>query len=105
MAVMASFSHKVYAALRKVPAGKVTPSRDLAHAGGSSASRAVGQAMRTNPFAPVVPCHRVVKSTGEIGGFSGSPKLSSKKVAMLRAEGIVIKDGKVLNFERVRYRF
>lgn len=102
---MASFSHQVYAALREVPAGKVTTYRDLAHAVGSTAYRAVGQAMRANPFAPVVPCHRVVKSTGEIGGFSGSPAMSSKKVAMLRAEGILVRDGRVQNFERVRHRF
>lgn len=54
-----------------VPAGKVTTYGELARALGSS-SRAVGQALRRNPFAPEVPCHRIVRASLDIGGYSGS---------------------------------
>ena len=59
-----------------------------------SAARAVGQAMRGNPFAPVVPCHRVVASDRRLGGFGGATDPESKKlqqkVQMLKDEGVRI---------------
>jgi O6-methylguanine-DNA--protein-cysteine methyltransferase len=50
-----------------------------------------------NPFAPMVPCHRVVKSDGSIGGFSGETygKPIKRKVAMLRKEGVEIEENKI----------
>ena len=53
--------------------------------------------MNKNPYAPKVPCHRVVKSDGQIGGYASGTK---RKEAILRKEGIRIKNGKVLNLER-----
>ena len=72
------FQEKIYAALRKVPAGKVITYAGLGKLVGSKAFRAVGMAMRCNPYAPVVPCHRVVCSDGSLGGFKG--KTSGKEI-------------------------
>ena len=102
-----SFCNKIYSLLKKVPKGKVTTYKALAEALGTKAYRAVGQAMRCNPYAPIVPCHRVVKSDGSIGGFSGSIKPNSKevkkKIRMLRREGVEIKMNKIIDFEKVLY--
>ncbi|MDP3766208.1 MAG: MGMT family protein [Nanoarchaeota archaeon] len=93
------FNQKIYSLLKKVPKGKVTTYKALAEAAGTKAYRAVGQAMKCNPYAPVVPCHRVVSSDGSIGGFQGSknPKGNEvkKKIRLLRKEGVGIKNNKV----------
>ena len=81
------FYEKCYTLLKKVPKGKVTTYQELAHALKTKAYRAVGNAMRRNPYAPLVPCHRVVKSNGGVGGFASGTK---KKIEMLKKEGIVI---------------
>ena len=98
-----TFNEKIYALLKKVPKGKVTTYKALAEALGTKAYRAVGQAMRCNPYAPKVPCHRVVKSDGSIGGFGGTKELSSpelsKKMKLLRKEGVFIKGNKIVNFQ------
>ena len=65
------FQERVYSALRKVPRGRVTTYKELGHALKSTAYRAIGQALRCNPYAPEVPCHRVVASDGTLGGFKG----------------------------------
>ena len=64
------FSDKIYTLLKKVPIGKVTTYKELAHATGCDAYRAVGQVLKKNPDAPNIPCHRVV-GKNNIGGFSG----------------------------------
>lgn len=92
-----TFAKKVYEQLRKVPKGKVTTYKILAAALGTRAYRAVGSALKNNPYAPEVPCHRVVKSDGKVGGFMG--KLTgeevAKKIVMLRNEGVEIVGGKI----------
>jgi len=95
------FNEKCYEKLKQVPKGKVTTYKHLAEALGSKAYRAVGNVMNKNPYAPKVPCHRVLKSTGEIGGFAHGPK---KKITMLKSEGIEIKDGKV-DLNKFLYKF
>ena len=99
-----SFNEKVYALLRKVPKGKVTTYKALAEKLGTKAYRAVGQAMRCNPYAPMVPCHRVVSSDGSIGGFMGNKNSDSreinKKIRMLKKEGIQVKNNKIINFDK-----
>ena len=104
-----SFSEKIYSILKKVPKGRVTTYKALAEAAGTKAYRAVGQAMRCNPYAPAVPCHRVVASDGNIGGFMGTKEKDSKeikkKIRMLTEEGIKIKNNKVVDFEKVLYKF
>lgn len=95
------FQQKLYAKLREVPPGKVTTYQDLAHAIGSKAYRAVGTAMSKNPFAPDVPCHRVVKTNGEIGQFAQG---SAQKVALLLAEGVVVSNDKI-DLAKFRHNF
>lgn len=102
MAINKNFHERCYAALRRVPAGKVTTYADLARHLGSKGYRAVGNAMNRNPYAPEVPCHRVVRSGGEIGGFARG---SRAKIKMLRDEGIEIEGGRVCNLEKHRFNF
>lgn len=97
-----SFYEKCYSVLRKVPKGKITTYRDIAHALHSKAYRAVGTAMNKNPYAPKVPCHRVVNSNGKVGGFFSG---THKKVAMLKKEAIKISNGKIVDFEKKLYKF
>jgi len=102
-----AFADKVYTLCKKVPKGKVTTYKELAKALGTKAYRAVGQAMRHNPYAPIVPCHRVVASDGTMGGFGGQthgPNIRSK-IRMLEKEGVRVIGGKIHNFERILHRF
>ena len=96
-----SFNQRCYKILRKVPKGKVTTYREIAHALKSKAYRAVGNAMNKNPQAPKVACHRVIKSNGEIGGFANGTK---KKILMLKREGIKIEKGKI-DLKKYLYKF
>ena len=85
------FENRVYEALRTIPRGKVTTYGLLARHLGCGSPRAVGQALRRNPFAPATPCHRVVGGDLRIGGFHGSadgPPIREKR-RLLRAEGVV----------------
>ena len=92
-----SFANRVYALCKRIPKGKVTTYGDIARALGISSPRAVGQALRCNPSAPLVPCHRVISSNGTIGGFRGKRegKVVTEKIALLRQEGISIVDNKI----------
>src|SRR3989344_5792651 len=98
---MNNFNESVYSMLRKVPKGKVTTYKALAEKLGTKAYRAVGQAMRCNPYAPEVPCHRVVASDGTIGGFSGKWDPNSKevkrKILLLRKEGVKVKNNRIVD--------
>ncbi|KAK5997342.1 Methylated-DNA--protein-cysteine methyltransferase [Cladobotryum mycophilum] len=96
------FEKRVWTALCQIPRGRVTTYGLLsAHLGTSP--RAVGNALRRNPFAPEVPCHRVVATGGALGGFKGAwPKdgegiTITEKKKLLRGEGVKLNDkGKVL---------
>lgn len=96
-----NFNEHCYALLKKVPKGKVVTYKSLAKAMNSKAYRAVGNAMNKNPYAPKVPCHRVVKTDGSIGGFASGPK---KKIAMLKHEGVEVVNGKV-DLKKYGYKF
>ena len=96
--VKKSFSEQCYEILRSVPSGKVTTYKAIAEALGRKSYRAVGNAMHRNPYAPEVPCHRVVASDGSIGGFASG---LTRKVAMLKNEGIRVANGCIVDFERV----
>ena len=61
-----------------------------------SSPRAVGQALKRNPYAPKVPCHRVIKSDGTLGGYNGEMN-SKKKIRLLKKEGVFFKDGKIVD--------
>ena len=104
-----TFSEKVYALCSRIPKGKVSTYKEIGKAIGSSGMvyRAVGVALKHNPRAPVVPCHRVVASDGKIGGFHGHTHglFITKKIALLKKEGVVIKKGKVVDFAKRLHRF
>lgn len=65
------FQRKVYLELLKVPRGETISYGELAKRIGCRSAQAVGQALKKNPFAPDVPCHRVIAKDGSIGGFHG----------------------------------
>ena len=98
-----SFSEKIWNAIKKVPEGRVSTYREIAKAAGNpKAFRAAGNACNKNPFAPEVPCHRIVKSDAGLGGFAHGTK---KKKEMLEKEGIRIKNRKIEEFEKKIFRF
>ena len=104
---MLSFDERVWKLMAKIPRGKVTTYGLIARKLKTKAYRAVGNACRKNPYAPRVPCHRVVKSDGTIGGFSGktSGKTVQNKIEFLRKESVRVKNGKIVNFEKVLFKF
>jgi methylated-DNA-[protein]-cysteine S-methyltransferase len=74
------FVRRVYEELRAVPPGETVTYGELARrAGKPKAARAVGRAMATNPFAPFVPCHRVLASDGRLTGFSAPGGIEAKR--------------------------
>ena len=96
-------STKVYKKLLQVPRGKITTYGELAKAVGlKNGQRAVGTMMKKNPFPVIVPCHRVVKSDGKIGEYVYGVSVKSK---MLAEEGIKIKDGKIIDFDKEKFCF
>jgi len=87
-----TFNQKVWELTERIPAGRVATYGDLAERLGTSAFRAVGNALHRNPFAPRVPCHRVVGSNGALTGYAGG---LSKKKKLLESEGVAVVDGRV----------
>lgn len=85
---MSTFSDRVWIVLKTIPPGKVTTYQHLAAAAGNArASRAVGTILHHNPHLRIVPCHRVVKSTGQLGGYAAG---AAQKKLLLQQEGVNI---------------
>lgn len=81
------FYQKVWKACAAIPRGRTRTYGWVARAvGRPGAARAVGQALKANPFAPVVPCHRVVAAGGRLGGYSAPGGLKAKR-RLLEREG------------------
>lgn len=90
-----AFKSKVYSLTKQIPLGKVATYGQLAKLAGSpGAARAVGMCMKTNPNAPIVPCHRVVAADGSLTGYSAGEGISTKKQILLK-EGVRFKGNKV----------
>lgn len=91
-----SFQERVYKILKKVPKGKVTTYREIAKILRKKSYRAVGNALNKNPRPGTrknqVPCHRVIKSNGEVGGFATGKE---NKIKLLKKEGIKIEKEKI----------
>lgn len=88
---MTRFQKKVLMALCKVPKGETITYKELAkRAGYPDAYRAVGSVMRINPMAPTIPCHRVIKSNGSIGNYSGKGGVRAKR-RLLEDENIALR--------------
>ena len=81
------FQLKVWRFLQKIPRGKIKTYSEIAKAIGKPNSfRAVANAVAKNPFPPTIPCHRVVRANGTLGGYSGKGGLKTKK-KLLKKEG------------------
>lgn len=81
---ISEFYYLVYDFVKTIPKGKTATYKEVAVAiGHPKAYRAVGNALNKNPFAPIVPCHRVIKSNGEVGGFASG---TQKKIQLLSGE-------------------
>ncbi len=98
------FQEAVLNRVKQIPKGKVTSYGEIARVitGTVTAARAVGQAVARNQYPIIIPCHRVVRSSGDVGGYSLG---LAKKIGLLSAEGIEIINGKISNFERVLFLF
>lgn len=109
------FNENVWNLARKIPKGKVTTYKEIARKLHCMAYRAVGNALNKNPYGAwgwvggktcrrqvcLVPCHRVVRSDGSVGGFAHG---TMKKAGMLEKEGVGVKKGKI-ELKRHFYRF
>jgi len=96
------FQRAVLRAEQGVPRGRVTTYGALAaHVGRPGASRAVGNALASNPFPIIVPCHRAIRSDGRLGGFQGGPAM---KRALLRNEGVEVDNRDRVVRPRFHYR-
>ena len=86
---MTSFTQRVFAATKRIPRGRVSTYGVVAKAiGDPAAARAVGNALNKSPGMPSCPCHRVIRSNGEVGEFASGTKA---KVALLKKEGVVVR--------------
>ncbi|MBR9679129.1 MAG: MGMT family protein [Nanoarchaeota archaeon] len=91
---------QVYKIVEQVPEGKVITYKRIAEKLNCKCYQLIGQIMAKNPYAPKVPCHRVVKSNGEVGGFNG--KIENKeKIRLLEKEGVKIENGKIIDFKKI----
>jgi len=97
-----TFNEQCYELLMQIPKGKVVTYGDIAHALGTKAYQAVGNAMGANPNPIIVPCHRVVKGNGEVGNYALG---LDKKIELLHNEGVIIQENKVMDFKTVRFKF
>ena len=98
-----NLEQKIYKKLLEVPKGQITTYGELAKAVGlKNGQRVIGKIMNKNPYPVIVPCHRVVMSTGKVGGYAYGENIKTK---MLNDEGIQIKNGKILDLENRIYRF
>ena len=97
-----NFNQKCYELLSQIPQGKISTYKQIANMLNTKAYRAVGNAMAKNPNPIIVPCHRVIKSDGYIGGYALGVK---KKNRLLKNEGLVIKKGKIIDFKKHIHSF
>ena len=84
------FQKKVWRAISAIPKGETVTYKELAKKiGRPKAVRAVGNAVGANPCAPFIPCHRVIRSDGRLGGYSGRGGIKAKR-ALLAKEKVKI---------------
>lgn len=102
---LSHFQRIVYKAVLRIPRGKITTYKILARHLKCRSCRAIGQALRRNPFAPGVPCHRVIASGLGPGGFKGQRDgiAIEQKLKLLGNEGVQFKNGKVSNPKMIHH--
>ena len=99
---LTAFQKNVLEVTKKIPAGKVATYGLIAQIlGDINLSRAVGNALNKNPFPIIIPCHRVVKGDGHIGGFA---KGTEAKVKLLKKENILINDKNKIDLKKYLVR-
>lgn len=90
-----NYQHNLQQLLLKIPRGKVTTYREIAHAMNMKGYRFVGQLLNKNPHPEKYPCYKVVNADGKLGGFALG---QAEKIRRLKADGIAIEKGKVADF-------
>tara|TARA_B100000900_G_C20567416_1_gene711751 strand:+ start:1576 stop:1869 length:294 start_codon:yes stop_codon:yes gene_type:complete len=86
------FQLKVWEELKKIPSGQVRTYKQIAeYIGKPRSARAVANACAKNPFPGIIPCHRVIKSDGSLGGYSGLGGIDTKR-KLLNDEGVFTSD-------------
>lgn len=93
---------KLHFFLKKIPPGKITTYKEVAHAMGTKGYRFVGQLLNKNPHPDEFPCYKVVNSDGKLGGFALG---NENKIERLKKDGIKVKDGKIVEFKKQLYQF
>ncbi len=87
---LTKFQKEVLIATLSIKKGETKTYKDIAiQIGRKHAYRAVGSALRANPLAPQIPCHRVIKSDGSLGGYDGVMN-SRRKIRLLKSEGVIL---------------
>ena len=98
-----NLEEKVYKKLLNVPKGQITTYGDLANTVGlKNGQRLIGKIMNKNPYPVLIPCHRVVMSTGKIGGYAYGKHV---KIKILSDEGVEIINGKIISFDKKLFKF
>ena len=97
-----NFNKRCYQKLTLIPKGMISTYFELAKSLDSNAYRAVGNAMENNPNPISVPCHRIIRNNGTLGGYTLGIK---KKFELLNKEGIKIKNNKIVDFEKKLFQF
>ena len=96
------FEERCLELLLKIPIGKVTTYKEIAHTLGCRGYRAVGQSLNRNKKLISVPCHRVVKSNGEVGGYALG---KNEKIRLLLQEGVPVDGGRISKWPLPMHRF
>lgn len=94
--------HRLQLLLLQIPRGRVTTYKELAKAMGTKGYRYVGNLLHRNPDPDRFPCFKVVKFDGSLGGFATGQK---DKIRRLKADGVIVRNGAVENFDNLFYRF
>lgn len=98
-----NLNERIYKKLLQVPRGQITTYGELSKSVGlKNGQRLVGKIMSNNPYPVIIPCHRVILSTGKIGGYVFGENVKTK---MLSDEGIQIENGKIIDLKNKLYSF
>lgn len=91
---MKDFDRKILSLVKRVPRGRVTTYKEIGRVMGINGFQAIGQALKRNERPVIIPCHRVVRTDGRVGGYMGKSKVK-EKIRLLREEGIAIRNEKI----------
>lgn len=99
---LTNFQKRVYSLIKKIPKGRISTYGQIAKVlGCPDSARLIGRILNQNPQLIKIPCHRVVRSDGQIGGYKLGIK---KKKSLLQKEGIKIKGNEILNFNKLMFK-